>query len=142
METTALSALLAALLSLGVPSEDSYELPAIAGLWQLDVPRQGGVCPERYNFGKDGRFSTQSSEEYTKGEYQFAYVSDLPLPALAIKTQYDNKAPDCSDNQIDQTGEIFAGFVKLDGKHNPTTMQWCSDPLGQDCGVVLKRVLP
>lgn len=148
MENLPVSALMSALLSLSTvvdePAVATYELPAIAGLWQIDLknPTSKAVCQERYNFGKDGALMTKSGDEYTKGQYRFDSMVDLPLAVLAIKTTYDNGKSDCSGENMDQTGNTMAMFVRLDQKHNPITMQWCSDPMGNDCVATLHRVLP
>lgn len=146
MENLPVSALITALLSLNQPSEPvvtTYELPAIAGLWQIDLQNPtSNACQERYNFGKDGALMATSGDEYTKGQYRFDYMADLPLPVLAIKTTYDNNQPDCLGEQIDQTGNTMAMFVKLKQKHHPTTMQWCQDLDGKNCVATLYRVLP
>lgn len=156
MENIPVSALVSALLSLSNPATDVvtvYELPAIAGLWQIDLSQETDLtqktnaqkprlCQERYNFGKNGALITTSAKEYTEGQYRFDYISELPLPVLAMKTTYDNNQPDCLGNSIDQTGDTMAVFVKLDRKHNPKTMQWCSDLGGQDCTSTLYRILP
>lgn len=148
MEITALS--LSALLSLmsladenARPKIGTYEMPAIAGLWQLNLENPvNDTCYERYNFGKDGTLSTISGAERTTGTYQLYYAEEMPLPVLTLSTQYDNNEPDCSGNQIDQSGEQVAVFVKLDSKHNPTTMQWCADSQGQQCFSDFKKILP
>ena len=60
------------------------------------------------------------------------------LPALAIQTQYDNNATDCSGNRVDQTGDILVAYVKQQGEQ----MQWCKDSKGTQCAMTLYRVLP
>ncbi len=133
--------LLGSLLGLTSPAEtvSTYELSAITGLWALE---SADSCQERYNFGRDGKLTTVSGAERTHGKYRFAYVETSPLPALAMHTTYDNNAPDCTGTQLDQTGNSSAVFVKLNHRHSPTRMQWCSDPLGNDCPATLYRLLP
>lgn len=153
MENIPVSALVSALLSLSNPAADVvtvYELPAITGLWQIDLSQENDAqtpinahsCQERYNFGKNGALITTSAKEYTEGQYRFNYISEMPLPVLVMKTIYDNNQPDCLGFSVDQTGDTMAVFVKLDRKHNPKTMQWCSDLGGQDCTSTLYRILP
>lgn len=147
MEPNFLSALaLASLAALANPSVQSstigsYELPAIAGLWQIELDEQNG-CKELYNFGRDGNLTTVSGEERTYGEYRFAYVEDNSLPVIAIKTLHDNNQPDCSGNQVDQTGDTIATYVKLDTRHDPKQMYWCDDSQGVQCRVRFLRQLP
>ncbi|MDO5651538.1 MAG: hypothetical protein Q4G13_05305 [Moraxella sp.] len=137
-----LGALMAGILGGSTPSPvETYTLPAIAGLWQIELD-DVHTCQERYNFGKNGKLNTTSAKEYTVGEYSFSYLENSPLPVLAVMTTQDNNGIDCSGNQVDQTGESFASFVKLDNKHSPTVMQWCADPQGNDCPVRLVRILP
>lgn len=116
----------------------TYELPAIAGLWQVidDSP-----CYERYNFGRGSSLTTTSADERTEGEYRFRYVGE-GLPVLAMTTQSDNNAPDCAGKQVDQSGDTTAVFVKLDNRHSPKTMAWCTDSQANHCPVSLRRVLP
>lgn len=118
---------------------NTYTLPAIAGVWQLQAQT---VCQERYYFGADGEMRTTSDKEITQGEYQFVYAEEASLPVLAFNTEYDNNKPDCAGNQIDQTGHSLAVFVKLDDKHDPKHMKWCSDQEAADCNAQLTRVLP
>lgn len=146
MEVNALSALaLTSLMNLANPNPQpvvgEFELPAISGLWRIELPSEVG-CQEHYNFGRDGALATTSGAERTVGDYRFSYVKDFELPILAMRTERDNNAPDCMGNQIDQTGNSFAVFVKLDSRHAPTTMQWCNDAGGRLCHSTLRRVLP
>ncbi|OOR90215.1 hypothetical protein B0181_04905 [Moraxella caviae] len=121
----------------------TYEMPAIAGLWEVAVPTENGVCYERYNFAQDGKLRTTSAQEITTGSYAFMYPEDLTeLPIIATTTEQDNNAADCAGEQIDQTGDGFAAFVRLDNKHSPTVMTWCSDAEGENCPTVFKRILP
>ncbi len=138
MDLTAL--LLASLVNITTPQSEVgvYELPAIAGLWQLDDLS----CQERYNFGRDGKLITTSGDERTTGEYRFGYGRDESLPVLAIRTRYDNGQADCMGNREDQSNNSFAVFVALNDRHNPTTMQWCDDEQGNHCGFRFSRVLP
>lgn len=117
----------------------TYELPAVAGLWQVE---DGLSCQERYNFGRDARLTTTSAGERTEGEYRFRYPSDRGLPVLAMVTHTDNNEPDCSGNQIDQSGNTMAVFVRLDNRHSPKMMQWCVDSDAGECPVRLRRILP
>ena len=121
-----------------VAKVNTYSLPTIAGQWQLQLDKKTNVsCQERYNFGRDQQFIGSSGPEFTFGKYLFSPTSD-GLPALAIQTEYDNNAMDCSGNQVDQTGEILVTYVKQTGD----TMQWCSDSAGKKCEMNLRRVLP
>lgn len=140
----------------------TYQLPAIAGLWQVtslqDAKQSSGDandtdahqrksihesdCQERYNFGVNGKINTVSGQERTSGEYRFAYVEEVGLPVLAMITNYDNNLPDCSGYQVDQTNNSLAVYVKLDSRHNPKIMQWCEDKEGQTCRITFERVLP
>ena len=94
-------------------------------------------CQERYNFGRDQQFIGSSGQEFTYGKYLYADTGD-GLPALAIQTQYDNNATDCSGNRVDQTGDILVAYVKQQGEQ----MQWCKDSKGTRCDMTLQRVLP
>lgn len=146
MEANVLSVLaLSSLMAFSNPAEQSvigtYQLPAIAGLWEIELEDRAS-CREYYNFGKDSNLTTTSGGERTTGEYRFTYVDELSLPVLAIKTEYDNNQPDCSGNQIDQSGNTFAVFVKLDARHDPKHMQWCNDPDGKVCTAKFRRILP
>lgn len=150
MQIDALSALaLSSLIALGDANSleswetiQSYELPAVSGLWVSDIAKEGKTCHEYYNFGKDGQLNTVSLTEKTKGTYRFVHTDELPLPMLAMATEEDNNQMDCLGNQKDQTGDSMAFFVKLDSRHNPTKMSWCSDPTGKDCFSHLYRILP
>lgn len=168
METDFSSLVLASFLSLTSPTElnqvETYQLPAIAGLWQIDLDSTQGLknhgsnskindnsahksihtpaCQERYNFGIDGKLTTTSGQERTMGEYRFSYLEDGSLPALAVVTTFDNNKPDCAGEQVNQTDHAFAVFVKLDSRHNPKQMQWCEDKDGEQCTAVFERVLP
>lgn len=146
MESLIPSVLLTALLSLSAPTEPIkiYHLPAIAGLWQVDVINDQDMssCPERYNFGSNGKIITTSGAEKTTGVYEFRYLDESSLPALAMTTTFDNNQKDCSGTNIDQTNHSFAVFVKLDSRHNPTKMQWCSDKDGLECQASFHRILP
>lgn len=147
------SFLMTSLLALNAPAQpiqeakiEVYEIPAMAGLWQVakeTVPdnNNNNACLERYNFGLKGHVQTTSGDEVTYGQYRYVHQEE-GLPVLAIKTIYDNNAPDCSGVQIDQSGQAFATFVSLNNRHDPTLMQWCSDKQGQRCTVTLQRVLP
>ncbi len=118
----------------------TYILPNIAGLWQLeltDIDPNQPACRERYHFGKGGEFIGISGKEFTYGKYLYSHNSDS-LPAIAIQTTYDNNVTDCSGNKIDQTGDIMATYVKLQGNQ----MQWCKDNQGKKCNMKFYRVLP
>lgn len=116
----------------------TYSLPNIAGQWQLVLDKPvSASCQERYNFGRDAQFLGSSGAEFTTGKYLYSQVSD-GLPALAVQTQYDNNAVDCSGNQVDQMGNILLTYVK----QQDNVMQWCNDADGKDCPMTLKRVLP
>lgn len=147
METSLTAAMLATIFTLGaprpIPQEAqiyTYELSAISGLWQLDLGEN--TCQERYNFAADGQLNTTSGAELTMGEYAFFYAEESDLPVLIANTVYDNNGVDCSGNQVDQAQTSMTVFVKLDNKHSPTLMEWCSDPEGQHCGAMLRRILP
>lgn len=146
MELTALS--LSALMSLMSATAENqkiatYELPAVAGLWQIQLEKPiDNACYERYNFGRDGKLTTTSGAERTFGDYRLQYVDGFELPVLAMHTKFDNNEVDCSGNQVDQSKESLAVFVKLDSRHNPKTMAWCNDPMGQDCPSNLHKILP
>ncbi len=149
MEIGALSGLaLASLIGLATAQPtshvSSYELPAIAGTWEIEL-NEGATCKEMYNFGKDGRLTTTSGAEHTFGEYRFMYLENneaVKYPVLAMITDYDNNQTDCSGNQVDQAGHSLAVFVKLNARHNPTKMQWCEDEEGQVCTATLHKLLP
>lgn len=146
MEINAFSALaLTSLMSLADPTPKpvvgEFELPAIAGLWQLKFDEQN-TCQEHYNFGRNGALTTTSGDERTVGNYRLSYVDEFDLPMLAIHTEWDNNAPDCLGNQLNQSGDSFAVFVKLDNRHDPKTMQWCDDFSGQNCHSAFHKVLP
>lgn len=119
----------------------TYILPTIAGSWRLDLhkkdPKQS-TCQEIYRFDRDDKMTGISGKEFTYGKY--AYAPTDTLPALVIRTVYDNNAPDCSGNQIDQSGEMLLAFVKL--SKDERQMQWCSDPNGNQCFMTLNRILP
>lgn len=116
----------------------TYTLPNIAGQWQLVLDKPVNPnCQERYNFARDAKFLGSSGAEFTVGRYLYSQVSD-GLPALAVQTQYDNNAVDCSGQQVDQTGDMLLTFVKQEGN----VMQWCRDADGKQCPMTLKRVLP
>lgn len=137
---------LSSLMALGDPAPrpviGEFELPAIAGTWQIEL--EGGLegCRERYNFGRDGALTTTSGEERTVGDYRFSYIDEVALPVLAVRTEWDNNKPDCLGNQVDQSGHSFANFVRLDSRHDPKYMQWCEDAEGAVCNQRLWRVLP
>ncbi|MDO4700823.1 MAG: hypothetical protein Q4A69_09105 [Moraxella sp.] len=121
-----------------------YEIPAMAGLWQVAEETTSAdetVCVERYNFGLKGHVQTTSGGEITYGQYRYAHQEE-GLPILAVKTIYDNNAPDCMGSQIDQSGHTFATFVALNNRHDPSLMRWCNDKEGQTCPITLQRVLP
>lgn len=119
----------------------TYILPNIAGSWQLELqekdPKQP-MCQEIYNFDRDDKMTGVSGKEFTYGKY--AYAPTDMLPALVIRTQFDNNAPDCSGKQIDQAGEMLLAFVKF--SDDERQMQWCSDPEGKKCFMQLNRILP
>lgn len=148
MEAFSLQSVVAtALLALNFPQKPmqeaevhTYEIPAIAGLWRLEKQDDTG-CLERYNFGKNGQLNTISGIEKTYGHYDYGMQNE-GLPILVVHTIYDNNAPDCSGMQIDQSDSIFKTFVSLDSRENPTSMQWCNDEQGQNCPIVLQRILP
>lgn len=151
MEVSALSALaLSSLIALGDASSveawdtiDNYQLPAIAGLWVQQIKDDNGdMCQEFYNFGKNGKLTTVSRTEKTEGNYIFKRTDEFNLPLLAVHTTKDNNEKDCQGQQIDQTGHTMGIFVKLDSRHNPKTMWWCSDSNGNECLASLQRVLP
>ncbi|WP_394260943.1 hypothetical protein [Moraxella boevrei] len=119
----------------------THVLPSIAGQWQLQISQKDPTqphCQERYNFGRDQIFQGQSGKEMSYGKYLFSDTGN-GLPAIAIQTEYDNNAKDCSGNQVDQTGDILVAYVKTVDNN---TMQWCSDSDGKNCGMTLQRILP
>lgn len=147
METSLTAAILSTIFLVGTPKPIpqeaqiyTYDLPAIAGLWQIDL--EEAECQERYNFGMNGQLNTTSRDEVTTGEYGFWYVEESELPILMSNTLHDNNGVDCLGNQIDQTNSAMTVFVKLNNKHSPTIMQWCNDPMGEECGATLRRILP
>lgn len=150
MENFLSSVLMSSLLSLSAPQQtvEIHDLPAISGLWQIELselhdPKKSyQSCQERYNFGANGKLTTTSGKERTEGEYIFRYIEESSLPALAMTTTFDNNEPDCSGNIINQSNDSFAFFVKLDNRHNPTKMQWCQDKDGNDCHARFWRILP
>lgn len=118
----------------------TYILPNIAGLWQLELEKTDvsqPMCSEQYRFDKDGLVVATSGQEFTYGKYLYTFNTE-GLPAIAIKTLYDNNQKDCSGSQIDQTGEVLLAYVKV--KDN--TMQWCADAEGKKCSMTFNRVLP
>lgn len=153
MEINAFSALaLSSLMSLADPTPkpvvSEFELPAISGLWKMKLDnvnlnqQVAQHCQEYYNFGRNGVLTTTSGTERTVGNYRFSYAEEFDLPILAVQTEWDNNAPDCLGNQIDQSGDNFAVFVKLNNRHEPTVMEWCNDFSGQLCYSYLHKVLP
>lgn len=124
-----------------VAKVSTYILPTIAGSWRLDLqdkdPKQPS-CQEVYHFDRDDKMTGVSGKEFTYGKY--AYAPTDTLPAMVIRTTYDNNAPDCSGKQIDQSGEMLLAFVKL--SPDERQMQWCSDPEGKKCFMTLNRILP
>lgn len=104
---------LAALLTLAAPEETAkvgyYQLPVIAGVWQIELENvDKAVCQERYHFGRLGKLSTSSAGEITQGQYHFSYVEDnqVSLPILAMHTLYDNNAPDCRAIKLIKQGSV------------------------------------
>lgn len=120
---------------------ESYELPAISGLWVYETGEKN-TCREYYNFGKNGKLTTTSLSEKTEGKYLFTRSEEFNLPLLAIHTKKDNNQPDCQGKKIDQSGDSFGVFVKLNARHNPTKMWWCDDANGEQCTMLMRRVLP
>lgn len=119
----------------------TYILPSISGAWQLDLPQtdpKQPACQEIYRFGADNQMLGVSGQEFSYGKY--AYGDTEGLPALAIRTTYDNNAPDCSGKQIDQSGETLVAYVKM--SKDEREMQWCGDSKGQKCNMTLHRILP
>lgn len=94
-------------------------------------------CRELYNFAADNEVWTVSGKERTYGRYLVTH-RDEGLPIIALQTVYDNNEPDCSGNQIDQSGEAFVAFVQ----HEGNKMQWCADDKGAECFMSFHRVLP
>lgn len=118
----------------------TYILPNIAGLWELELDKADvnqPMCSERYRFDKDGLVVATSGQEFTYGKYLYTFNTD-GLPAIAIKTLYDNNEKDCSGSQVDQTGEVLLAYVKV----KDTTMQWCADAEGKQCTMQFHRILP
>lgn len=116
----------------------SDERPLVAGLWSYPAK----FCHEYYQFGNNGKLITYSNEERTYGQYALIQRQKDTLPTLLLTTQYDNNAPDCDGNQVNQSKEVGAFFVRLDNRQEPRQMQWCEDSAGQRCFLQLKRVLP
>lgn len=119
----------------------TYILPNIAGAWRLDLPKKDPkqpACQEIYRFGADNQMLGVSGQEFSYGKY--AYGDTEGLPALAIRTTYDNNAPDCSGKQIDQSGDTLVAYVKM--SKDEREMQWCGDSKGQKCNMTLHRILP
>lgn len=124
-----------------VAKVSTYILPNISGAWRLDLPEtdpKQPACQEIYKFDRDDQMTGTSGQEFSYGKY--AYAPTDGLPALAIRTIYDNNAPDCSGKQIDQSGETLMAFVKL--SKDERQMQWCGDPEGKKCDMTLHRILP
>ena len=94
-------------------------------------------CRELYNFATDNEMRAVSGKETTFGRYIVTHREE-GLPIIAMKTTYDNNEPDCSGNQIDQTGDALVAFLKHDGNN----MQWCADSEGSECFMDFYKVLP
>ncbi len=94
-------------------------------------------CRELYNFAADNEMRAVSGKETTFGRYLITHREE-GLPIIAIKTTYDNNEPDCSGNQVDQTGDALVAFLKHDGN----SMQWCADSDGNECFMDFYKVLP
>ncbi len=94
-------------------------------------------CRELYNFATDNEMRAVSGKETTFGRYIVTHREE-GLPIIAMKTTYDNNEPDCSGNQIDQTGDALVAFLKHDGNN----MQWCADSEGVECFMDFYKVLP
>lgn len=158
-----LSGILAALPS----SPDAYKPVAqietevyspIAGLWQLELEQratkkgiinQGGestnpdvltkTCTENYNFGADDRLLVVSDTEWTYGKYKLIYSDKNKLPILLLHTTFDNNNPDCSGNQVDQSGEQFMAFFK---QNSPHSFELCESDKGENCFMRFNQILP
>ncbi len=94
-------------------------------------------CRELYNFAADNEMRAVSGKETTFGRYLITHREE-GLPIIAMKTTYDNNEPDCSGNQVDQTGDALVAFLKHDGN----SMQWCADSDGNECFMDFYKVLP
>ncbi len=115
--------------------------PLIAGLWAMTIPQVS--CVEYYNFREDGLFVVKSAEEWSLGKYVYqlpdaeAMATTLPLLTMAI--QYDSNVPDCSGNNVDQSGEVQRQYVKwVDSAH----IKFCATEDGQQCELGLRKILP
>lgn len=94
-------------------------------------------CREIYNFAADNEVRTTSGNEWTYGRYLVTHREE-GLPIIALQTIYDNNEPDCSGNQIDQSGEAVVAYLQHEGNQ----MQWCTDEKGAKCFMSFHRVLP
>lgn len=145
----------------------SYELPAIAGVWQMANDGQN-ACQASYHFGRDNYLTIVDNKQRTLGEYRFIYVTQDSLPVIAVQPLHsmtqdnntqdsgtqdntqDNAIPaDCLSTQVytqistnSQDSQSFAVYAKLDARHNPKKMSWCSDEAGLNCPIELWRKLP
>lgn len=115
--------------------------PLIAGLWGMTIPNVS--CIEYYNFKENGQFVVKSAGEWSLGKY----VYQLPemeamattLPQLTLGILYDSDDADCSGNKINQTGEVQQEYVKW---VSSSQIKFCATADGQQCPLVLNKVLP
>ncbi|MFI4954968.1 MAG: hypothetical protein ACHP9Y_03555 [Gammaproteobacteria bacterium] len=120
---------------------DLVNRPLIAGLWAMTIPKVS--CIEYYNFREDGLFVVKSAEEWSLGKYVYqlpdAEAMATTLPLLTMGIQYDSNVPDCSGNNVDQSGEVQRQYVKwIDSAH----IKFCATEDGQQCELELRKILP
>ncbi len=119
----------------GILISDSAQLIATQSIKAASL--RNNQCREIYNFGADNEMLAVSGKELTFGRYLITHREE-GLPIIAMKTTYDNNEPDCSGNQVDQTGDALIAFLKHDGN----SMQWCADAEGAECFMDFYKVLP
>ncbi len=120
---------------------DVVNRPLIAGLWAMSIPQVS--CVEYYNFREDGLFVVKSAEEWSLGKYVYqlpeAEAATTSLPLLTMGIQYDSNVPDCSGNNVDQSGEVQRQYIKwIDSSH----IKFCASEDGQQCELELRKILP
>ena len=135
--------LLFSTLTLAIPSKQQDDInivvrPAIYGLWGMKIP--GHQCIEYYNFKNNGQTVIHSAKEWSTGVYEYQPSNEnKKIGALALQIKYDNNEKDCSNQQINQTGEVSQYFVHWKDDNN---IQFCDSAEGNKCFADLKRVLP
>ncbi|WP_269914592.1 hypothetical protein [Acinetobacter sp. HY1485] len=112
--------------------------PAIYGLWGMKIPEN--QCIEYYNFKNNGQAIIHSAKEWSTGIYEYQPSDENnEIGALALQIKYDNNEKDCSNQQINQTGEVSQYFIHWKDDNN---IQFCDSAKGTKCFADLKRVLP